>query len=268
MNQQLSSNPHCTILIVLLGITVGCSTVKLSDIPKKPLPSAPPILTELRLELPPEGGPRRPVDMSGVSAIPNEAPQIHIVEEDRTALRALAEQDPRVNTQLGERFAYIETEEVHPHQCQVTVEENSSPNSAHLEERPLNQVMALRMTYYSYSHNSAVYVCLQENHLSSVQRDPRKGYQPQEGTEEIEQAIRIARNDPRIAQDVQNLFGHAILTSPEEYRYFWVSDEAGFGNRVLWVTFSDMPESLALYFARVDLTKGQVLDAGKEPGPQ
>ena len=47
-----------------------------------------------------------------------------------------------------------------------------------------------------------------------------------------------------------------------------MSDEAGFGNRVLWVTLSAMQESLALYFARVDLTTQTVLDAGTEAGPQ
>ena len=114
----------------------------------------------------------------------------------------------------------------------------------------------------------AVYVCLNDQQISSVQPDPRKGYQPEEGEEEITAAIQLARTDQRIARDVQNLHGHAILTSPEDYRYFWVSDEAGLGNRVLWVTFSEIPESLALYFARVDLTSQTVLDAGKEAGLQ
>lgn len=70
-------------------------------------------------------------------------------------------------------------------------------------------------------------MCINGNQVT-VQRDPRKGYQPQEGVEEMERAIALARKDTHIAQDVQNLFGHAILTFPEEYRYFLVSDEAGF----------------------------------------
>lgn len=114
----------------------------------------------------------------------------------------------------------------------------------------------------------AVHVCLTDQQVSSVQPDPRKGYQPEEGEKEVIAAIELARTDTRIAREVQHLHGYAILTSPEEYRYFWVNDEAGFGDRVFWVTFSEMPESLALYFARVDLTSQTVLDAGKEAGPQ
>lgn len=104
--------------------------------------------------------------------------------------------------------------------------------------------------------------------MSSVQPDPRKGYQAEEGDEEISAAIELARADQRIAQEVQTLHGHAILTSPEEYRHFWVSDEAGFGDRVLWVTFPETPESLALYFAPVNLTAQIVSDADKEAGHQ
>ena len=248
-------------------MVVGCAGVKLSDVPQKPLPSTPPTLNELPLELPPEGGPRRPVEMPSPTALRGDVPHIVLIEEDRSALRALAEQDSRVHEVLGERFGYIETEEVSKDHCRMTDEEKGT-NSAHITERPSNQHLAHRLTYYSYSHNSAVYVCLEDNQIISVQRDPRENYQPQEGEQEVEQVITLARKDPRIAGEVQNLFGHAILTSPEEYRYFWVNDEAGFGNRVFWVTFSEEPESLALFFARVDLTTGQVLEAGKEPGPQ
>ena len=240
--------------------------VELSKIPKKPLPTSPPQLTELALELPPEGGPRRPIDSSAPLTLQGNLPNIVIVEKDESALRTTAEQHPEVKIQLGERYGFIDSEELAADQCQIVVGSEES-NALRLSDRPTNQVLVHRLTYYSYTNNSAVHVCINGNQVT-VQRDPRKGYQPQEGVEEVERAIALARKDPRIAQDVQNLFGHAILTSPEEYRYFWVSDEAGFGNRVLWVTFSATPESLALFFAQVDLTNGQVLDAGKEPGPQ
>jgi len=256
----------CIEIGFLCGILVGCSGVTLSNIPKKPLPSSPPALSELTLALPPEGGPRRPVDSSGPSAFQANAPTIIIVEEDPTPLQTVAEQDARVREHLGDRFGFIGHEDVPTDHCLIHGEEN--PPSPSLSDGHSTDDKTHRLTYYSYSHNSAIHVCLQGNHVTNVQRDPRQGYQPQEGPEEVEQAIALARKDARIAQDVQNLPGHAILTSPEEYRYFWVSNEAGFGDRVLWVTFSEMPESLALFFARVDLTNGQVLDAGKEPGPQ
>lgn len=262
-------NPYFVFLIAgtISGLFLGCSSVELSKIPKKPLPASPPTLTELTLELPPEGGARQPVDTSPSPALQGNIPDIVIVEKDSSPLRAAAEQDSTVKTELGKRYGFITVEEVPADRCRITVqEEGSGPRP--LTNRPSNQPQIDRLTYYSYTHNSAVHVCLTNKTVTSVQRDPRKGYQPEESPEEIKHAIALARQDPRIAQDVRDLFGHAILTSPEEYRYFWVSDEAGFGDRVLWVTFSETPESLALFFARVDLTTDTVLDAGKEPGPQ
>lgn len=265
-------NKHLNHLIVFLlsvimtGMFLGCSSVELSKVPKKPLPSSPPLLIELPLELPSEGGPRRPVDSSAPMALQANLPSIIIVEKDISGLRTMAEQNSDVKAQLGERYGFVDSEDIIFQKCHIAVDSEKS-KAMRLSNRSSNQVMGHRLTYYSYTHNSAVHVCINGNQVT-VQRDPRKGYQPQEGVEEVEQAIALARKDPRIAQDVQDLFGHAILTSPEEYRYFWVSDEAGFGDRVLWVTFSETPESLALFFARVDLTNTQVLDAGKEPGPQ
>lgn len=268
MKSKLTSHILVVAGWVLGSFFLGCSSVELTKIPKKPLPAQPPQLTELSLELPPEGGPRRPVDTMSPTTLSGPGPEIIIVEHDQPALRAKAEQDPAVKTQLGDRFAFIDTEEVPAHRCLVTVQSDDPATSRATERSAASETSAYRLTYYSYTHNVAVHVCLNEQQILSIQPDPRKGYQPEEGDEEITAAIELARADQRISREVQNLHGHAILASPEEYRYFWVSDEAGFGDRVLWVTFSEMPESLALYFARVDLTSQTVLDAGKEAGPQ
>ncbi|HBP88254.1 MAG: hypothetical protein KC592_08295 [Nitrospira sp.] len=254
---------------VLGSFFLGCSSVELTKVPKKPLPAHPPQLSELALELPPEGGPRRPVDPMAMATLSGPGPEITIVESDQPVLRTTAEQDPAVKNQLGDRFAFIHTEEVPADRCLVTVQAGDPATTPRATERvSTSDASAHRLTYYSYTHNVAVHVCLRDHQVASVQKDPREGYQPEEGEEEIPAAIELAKSDPRLSSDVQNLHGHAILTSPEEYRYFWVNDEAGFGNRVFWVTFSEMPESLALYFARVDLTSQTVLDAGKEAGPQ
>ena len=258
--------PHQIMVLLMAGIFVGCSTGKQSNVPKKPLPSTPPILQELSLELPPEGGPRRPIDPSATLVPQGNLPNIVIIEDDVSALRSRAEEHPEVKTQLGKRYGFIGSQEIPANQCHM-VAPSSHSDAPHPSDPSPSTTLANRLTYYSYTHNSPIYVCMNGNQVTA-QRDPRDGYQPQEGQEEIEQAVTLARKDSRIAQDVKNLFGHAILTSPEEYRYFWVNDEAGFGNRVLWVTFSETPESLAKYFARVDLTEGKVLDAGIEPGPQ
>ena len=253
---------------VLGGFFLGCSSVELTKVPKKPLPFHPPPLLELPLELPQDRGPRRPVDAISTTTLSGPGPEIVIVELDHPALRELAEQDTGVQTQLGERFAFINTEEVPADQCLVPVPTDNPPPPHATGRSAAPETSVYRLTYYSYTNNVTVHVCMDNTRVSSVQRDPREGYQPEEGEEEITAAIELARTDKRIAGDVQNLHGHAILTSPEEYRYFWVMDEEGFGNRVFWVTFSETPESLALYFARVDLTTQMVLEAGKEPGPQ
>ncbi|MGP0591823.1 hypothetical protein ACTRXD_04680 [Nitrospira sp. T9] len=268
MHSKLTSHILVTAGWVFGSFFLGCSSVELTKIPKKPLPFHPSPLIELPLELPPEGGPRRPVEAMSPTTLSGPGPEIIIVESDQPALRATAEQDPDVKTQLGDRFAYINTEEVPANQCLVTLQEDDTANPRTTERASAADASAYRLTYYSYTHNVAVHVCMENDRMSSVRQDPREGYQPEEGEEEITTAIELARIDQRIAQEVQNLHGHAILTSPEEYRYFWVSDEAGFGDRVFWVTFSETPESLPLYFARVDLTSQTVLDAGKEAGPQ
>ena len=253
---------------ILGSLLPGCSSVELTKVPKKPLPSQTPQLTELPLELSSKKGPRRPFDATTPSTLSGPGPEIIIVEIDHSALRTTAEQDAAVKQQLGDRFAFIGTEEVPADQCLVTVPSDDPPAPRATVRAISPETPLYRLTYYSYTHNVAVHVCLKDRQVFSVQADPREGYQPEEGEEEITAAINLARTDKRIAGDVQNLHGHAILTSPEEYRYFWVNDEAGFGDRVFWVTFSEMPESLALYFARVDLTTQTVLDAGKEAGPQ
>ncbi|MDR4460209.1 MAG: hypothetical protein MRJ67_06780 [Nitrospirales bacterium] len=269
MNSKLTFHFSIAACWVLSSFIFGCSNVELTKIPKKPLPFHPPPLVELPLELPPEGGPRRPVaTISSSTAVSGPGPEIIIVDSNQPALRATAEQDPAVKTQLGDRFAFIHTEEVPADRCLVTVQADNSTNSRATERESASDVPTYRLTYYSYTNNVAVHVCMENTRISSVQRDPREGFQPEEGEEEITTAIELARADQRIAQEVQTLHGHAILTSPEEYRYFWVNDEAGFGDRVFWITFSEMPESLALYFARVNLTSQTVLDAGKEAGPQ
>lgn len=265
MNPKYSSQFLMVTGWVLGSLFLGCTSVELTKVPKKPLPATPPQLTELSLELPPGRGPRRPVDAVSATTLSGPGPDITIVEMDQPALRTTAEQDATVKKQLGDRFAYIDSEEVPVDRCLIS---KPSEDRASTEQPSPSETSAYRLTYYSYTHNVAVHVCLTDQQVSSVQPDPRKGFQPEEGEEEITAAIELARRDTRIAQEVQHLHGHAILTSPEEYRYFWVNDEAGFGDRVFWVTFSEMPESLALYFARVDLTSQTVLDAGKEAGPQ
>ncbi len=124
-----------------------------------------------------------------------------------------------MKNQLGNRFAFILAEEVPADQCLMTVQADDTAHSRATERGSASDATAYRLTYYSYTNNVAVHVCKENNQMNSVRRDPREGYQPEEGEEEITTAIELARVDPRIAQEVQTLHGHAILTSPGEYRY-------------------------------------------------
>ncbi len=93
--------PKCPVPIllmtnwVLVSVLLGCSSVELTKVPKKPLPAQPPPLAELPLDLPPDGGPRRPVDTLSTTTLSGPGPEIIIVEKDALALRTIAEQDPR-----------------------------------------------------------------------------------------------------------------------------------------------------------------------------
>lgn len=120
---------------VLGSFFLGCSSVELTKIPKKPLPAHPPQLTELSLELPAEGGPRRPVATMSPTTLSGPGPEIIIIDSDQPGLRATAEHDPAVKTQLGDRFAFINTEEVPASQCLVTVEARD-PATSRATERP------------------------------------------------------------------------------------------------------------------------------------
>jgi hypothetical protein len=87
------------------------------------------------------------------------------------------------------------------------------------------------------------------------------GYQPPEGSDEINEAICLARSDIRIKDQVQLLSGHAILL-PNSV------EDIGYGHRLMRVTFTDPSdtgdEKPALFAAIVDLIDRQVLMARPE----
>lgn len=79
MNPLVTSHILVVAGWVLGSFFLGCSSVELTKIPKKPLPAQRPQLTELPLELPPEGGPRRPVDAKSSMTLFSPGPEIIIV---------------------------------------------------------------------------------------------------------------------------------------------------------------------------------------------
>jgi hypothetical protein len=84
-------------------------------------------------------------------------PEIIIAETDQPALRATAKQDADVKKQLGERFAFIDTEEVPADRCLVTMPSEDPAIPRATERSPASEASAYRLTYYSYTHNVAVH---------------------------------------------------------------------------------------------------------------
>jgi len=178
-------------MLIMTGWILGsflprCSSVELTKVPKKPLPSQTPQLTELPLELSSKKGPRRPFDATTPSTLSGPGPEIIIVEIDQSALRTTAEEDAAVKQQLGDRFAFIGMEEVPADQCLVTMPSDDPPAPRATVRAISPETPLYRLTYYSYTHNLAVHVCLKDRQVFSVQADPREGYQPEEGEEDAD----------------------------------------------------------------------------------
>ena len=184
---------------------------------------------------------------------------VDVIETDTDArAKTAAEQNPRVREELGERFAFFETESFQEATgvC-PSMESESDQDASSSGRQPIT-----RLTYFSYSRNTTIMVCMQGEKLVSV--GCREGYQPPESEEEITKAKKLAREDPRLSSQVENLTGHAILIEPESGLFFGLFGDLGGGNRVLWVTFSKQGTGDPRYWAVVDLTEEKVLDAGKE----
>ena len=267
MNFQQRVGFQLTLTFLASMMVSGCTSIALSAVKKKPLPVEPPHVTELPLEIPPEDGPRRPLVTAPFSAIKVEVPSSNMTAEPEFELRGVAEIHAGVRRKLGARFAYIRTDLAERGRC-PHVGESSESGSASLSPKSLQSGETIRqLTYYSYTENIAFIVCMKGRNVIAVAPHPREGYQPVEGEEEIENAIDLARKDTRLSKLVQNFTGHAMLTSQEKGRYLGIFDEAGSGDRVFWVTFSE-DGGPTLYWARVDLTTQEILDVGQEQGPQ
>jgi hypothetical protein len=156
----------------------------------------------------------------------------------------VAATSPIVRRNLGDRFAFINA---------VLVDEDKERGG---ELLPAEQQLG-RVTFYSYSRNVAVRALVRAGEVLEV-RDV-EGFQPPESPEEIERAVRLAREDRRIAGLVRNLEGMAMVTEPGEGR-------PGSGHRVLYVSFAPAGTRTAEVMALVDLTDNRIIEAGPTPG--
>ena len=186
--------------------------------------------------------PRGQQDIQRVSA--REIPGSLTPELEREILLS-AQEHPKVKEMLGERFAYIST---------------SPLNVSKKGVSDCSTALKSRMTFFSYSQNSAVEVAMVGMAVQEVSLKP--GYQPSEGLSEIEEAICLARADSRIKDNVALLSANAILLP--------IGDEnVGGSQRIMWVIFTDPMETEdekpSLFTAAVDLISQSVIMARQEP---
>lgn len=234
----MSINIKCTLLILfsltLLALAGGCERP-----PKQvPLPEQPPKAAVLEFTGRAEGWPPQPKGVTDIALVPWEEIPGSLTDSLEAEIRQAALRDTRVRELLGDRFAYISTDE-------IELEKD--------RRRDPSQPLATRVTFFSHTNNVAVEVRMLGLNVENVAR--RQEYQPPEGSDEIATAIDLARRDDRLRDKVQGLNAAAILT-------FLGQGQPGADHRVLYVTFSKEEEDLPRYFALVDLTEGTVLSAG------
>jgi len=146
----------------------------------------------------------------------------------------VARKAPKVRELLGERSAFVGH--------LVPDEKGEKAADPH----------RLLLTFFSHSHHRAVEVAITGDRIE------RAGFVdiwPQEGPEEIAEAIALALEDPRIAGKVADLEAGGMIWQP-------TSEVSYLHDRVMDIRFIGPEDRIARYFAVVDLTTQSVQEAG------
>ncbi|MES1244242.1 MAG: hypothetical protein ABUT39_21735 [Acidobacteriota bacterium] len=223
-------------IVVLCLLPGGCRGGGPPETPRVPEIAVPEIAG------PEAGWPPRPKGVTRFTPVPSREIPGSLTDELEAQIRQASQNDPRVRSLLGSRFAYIMTDEV------------DGPKES--PRRP-GEPLVTRVTFYSHANNVAVKVLMRGTEVMEAAQ--AAGYQPPEGREELEEAIALARRDERLRGQVEGLQGDAMLTWLER-------GQPGSGNRVLFVCFSKENDDRPAYTALVDLTTQQVLAAGPADG--
>ncbi len=235
-----------------------------TEVEKKVLPAKPPDLQKFNLVEAPGGGRLRP-QVAAAGPAPTTTPlPAPLSDADVQRIRAAAERLPEVAKNLGKDPVLISAELL-----ETPVGPCASPPAA--GQKPVSPIgkPIVELTYYSYTNNAGVVVCMRDEDLVALPTMP-EGFVPPEGVEEIDNAIALAQADARLKDKVADLQPHAILFEPGGGPLpfgGWspVFRDYGYGHRVLLVTFSKGDTGDPQYWAVVDLTSKQVLDAAAEP---
>jgi hypothetical protein len=220
-----------------------------TPVAKRPLPETPPVPHRLEFAGIDESGHVKPktVGATAPAGITRTVSPAAFTTDQIGALRQAAEANPRVAAMLGERWTFVEADRL------------LAPGKASFG-CCMESFRQARLLYFSYSHNVAVEVQMQDATVIAVSR--REGYIPPEGDQDVRKAVELARGDRRLSGNVGGLEGHGIMMEPKE-GIIW--NDPGYGHRVMWVTFSQGQDGDPKFWAVVDLTADKVLDAGAEP---
>ncbi len=210
---------------------------------KAALPEETPEVAVLEFGGPEGGWPPLPIGAQNVTLVSSSEVPVTLTESLGAQLQQTALADTQVRQLLGERFVFVSADEL---------------ESGKTERPQTAEDLATRLTFFSHTNNVAVEVRMLGSRVESVER--KEGYQPPEGAEEIDLAVQLARRDSRIREKAADLEAAALVAFPQK-------DQPGYGNRVLYVSFSKAGEGLAEYMALVDLTAQKVLAAGPVAGP-
>jgi hypothetical protein len=223
------------LLIVLLFLLVGCPGKR------HLLPSKVPEITPQEFTGPSEGWPPQPKGRTNVQLVPSMPLSGALTDLTARQAREVAEANLQMRPLLGSRFLHLSTYQTDP-----SKEEKTQTSSV------------TRVTFFSYTNNMAVEALVRDNEVIEVR--PRKNYQPPESRKEVDMAVGMAQEDSRLREKVGGMKANAIVTFPD-------LGQAGHDHRVLYVSFWKGDEDITRYFATVDLTSNQVLDAGQAAGP-
>jgi hypothetical protein len=224
--------PAAAALVALLGPPTAFAQAA-----KRPLPKEAPATPRLEFTGPAEGYPPEVRGATDVRVLPFYEFPGALTDALATRARTVALADPRVKSALGERFAYVSVDEIEPQLKRARKPEERWP---------------LRMVFFSHSANAPVEVRLEPGgeRVAAVRRGTRW---PHEGREEVEQAVKLARGDTRLRSEVEGLLGEALVIEPAK-------GMAGYGHRVLHVTFRREEEDGPRHIAIVDLTEQKVVE--------
>lgn len=231
------------LLLCLLAVETVAEAQTRSD-RRRPLPAKQPTPPVLEFTSPAEGFPPEVKGATNVRILEWRFHPGALTDEAEAQARERALRDTRVRRLLGDRFAYIGSDEIEP--------------EGKRRRRP-DEALPLRLTFFSYSRNAAVRVILTPRR-TIARADLVKGYQPREGREEIEAVAALVRREARLRDLTQGLFATGLVVEPG-------SGRPGHGNRVIHIVFTKGDEDLPRYSAIVDLTEQKVLataEGGKE----